>query len=91
MGWFEEQVKTRKKLDAKTFEDSFLSLAGIRKDNQSKLSDEAVRENYAINQILSYFRHQPVDIPSNITKFKDKLPVELTKELNKLKERLKAQ
>ena len=73
MGWFEEQVKTRKKLDAKTFEDSFLSLAGIRKDNQSDLSDEAVRENYAISQILSYFRTQMVEIPNNITNFNDKL------------------
>ena len=73
MGWFEEQVKTRKKLDAKTFEDSFLSLAGIRKDNQSELSDEAVRDNYVISQILSYFRHQLVDIPHNITNFNDKL------------------
>ena len=73
MSWFEEQVKTRKKLDAKTFEDSFLSLAGIRKDNQSNLSDEAVRENYAISQILSYFHHQMVDIPNNINNFTDKL------------------
>ena len=73
MSWFEEQVKTRKKLDAKTFEDSFLSLAGIRKDNQSNLSDEAVRENYAISQILSYFHHQMVEIPNNINNFTDKL------------------
>ena len=34
MGWFEEQVNQRKKLDAKTFEDSFKSLAGIRVKNQ---------------------------------------------------------
>jgi len=73
MDWFEEQVKTRKELDAKAFEDSFLSLAGIRRDNQSDLSDESVRENYAINQILSYFRHSMVEIPKNIEKFNDKL------------------
>ena len=73
MGWFEDQVKTRKKLDAKTFEDSFLSLAGIRTDDQKDLSDEAVRDNYAISQVLSYYHHQSVDIPKNITKFNDKL------------------
>ena len=73
MGWFEDQVKTRKKLDAKTFEDSFLSLAGIRTDDQKDLSDEAVRENYAISQILSHFRHQPVDIPKTIDNFSEKL------------------
>ena len=73
MGWFEDQVKTRKKLDAKTFEDSFLSLAGIRTDSQKHLSDEAVRENYAISQILSYFHHAPVEIPKNIDNFNEKL------------------
>ena len=73
MGWFEEQVKQRKKLDEKTFEDSFASLAGIKVDKKSNLSDEAIKENFAISQVLSYFRHQMVDIPEKITTFKDKL------------------
>ena len=73
MGWFEEQVAQRKKLDAKTFEDSFKSLAGIHVKNQKKLSDEEIRENFAISQILNYFHHQMVDIPVGVTKFKDKL------------------
>lgn len=73
MGWFEEQVKTRKKLDAKTFEDSFLSLAGIRKDNQADLSDDQIRENYVISQVLSYFHRPSVDIPNTINNFNDKL------------------
>ena len=42
MGWFEEQLKARKELDAKTFEDSFLSLAGIRTEKEKDLSDEAL-------------------------------------------------
>ena len=53
MGWFEEQVKKRKKLDEMTFEDSFLSLAGIRNEKQKDLSDDAVRDNFVISQILS--------------------------------------
>ena len=73
MGWFEKQVEQRKKLDAKTFEDSFKSLAGIRVKNQKNLSDSEIRENFAISQILSYFHHQMMDIPTGITKFKDKL------------------
>ena len=73
MGWFEEQVKQRKKLDAKTFEDSFKSLAGIHVKNQKKLSDNEIRENFAISQILNYFHHQMVDIPTGVIKFKDKL------------------
>lgn len=73
MGWFEDQVAQRKKLDAKTFEDSFKSLAGIRVKNQKKLSDNEIRENFAISQILGYFHHQMMDIPVGVTSFKDKL------------------
>lgn len=73
MGWFEEQVKKREKLDAMSFEESFLSLAGIRSDSQAGLSDEEIRDNYAISQVLSYFSRSMVDIPKTITKFSDKL------------------
>lgn len=78
MGWFEEQVKKRKKLDEMTFEDSFLSLAGIRSEKQKDLSDEAVRDNFVISQILSYFHHQMIPIPNNIDNFKDKLTYALS-------------
>ena len=73
MGWFEEQVKQRKELDAKSFEESFNSLAGIKIDNPHNLSVEQLRENFAISQILSSFRHPMVDIPVNIKKFDEKL------------------
>ena len=73
MGWFEEQVKQRKKLDEKTFEESFMSLAGLKVDNKEKLSDTEIRDNFVIKQILSYFHHQPIDIPKGVEKFDDKL------------------
>ena len=73
MGWFEEQVEQRKKLDAQAFEDSFKSLAGIHVKNQKNLSDKEIRENFAISQILSYFHRQMVDIPTGVEKFEDKL------------------
>lgn len=73
MSWFEEQMKKRKTLDAKAFEDSFRSLAGIKIDNKDNLSIEQLRENYAISQILSSFHHQMVDIPLDIKKFDEKL------------------
>ena len=66
MGWFEEQVKQRKKLDEKTFEESFMSLAGLRVDDPNGLNEVELRENFAIQQILSYFHHQMVDIPKQI-------------------------
>ena len=73
MGWFEEQVKKRKELDQKTFENSFMSLAGIKVDNKEKLTDDEIRENFAISQILKYYRHPMVEFPSHITTFKGKL------------------
>ena len=73
MGWFEEQVKKRKSLDEKTFEESFMSLAGLKVNNKSDLSEQEIRDNFAISQILSYFHHQMVDIPKGITDFNDKL------------------
>lgn len=73
MGWFEDQVKKRKSLDEKTFEESFMSLAGIKVNNQNNLSEKEIRDNYAISQILSYFHHQMVEIPEGITDFNDKL------------------
>ncbi len=73
MGWFEEQVKQRKELDAKTFEESFMSLAGLKVDNKESLTDEQIKDNFVISQILSYFNHQPIDIPKSIDNFEDKL------------------
>ncbi len=70
MGWFEKQVEQRKKLDAKSFEDSFKSLAGIRVKNQDKLSDSEIRENFAISQILNYCHHHMMDIPTGVDEFK---------------------
>ena len=73
MGWFEEQVKKRKKLDQKTFELSFMSLAGLHVDNPNNLSQDELRDNFAISQILSHFHHQMVDIPAKIKTFNEKL------------------
>ena len=71
MGWFEEQIKKRQKLDEKTFEESFLTLAGISSKNQE--DEQTQREKKAIAQILSYFHQHLGDIPPQITDFKGKL------------------
>lgn len=73
MGWFEDQLKERKKLDDELLKESFKSLAGMEAADPTDLSEKAARENYAISQILSYFNHQVTDIPTNITDFTDKL------------------
>lgn len=73
MGWFEEQVKQRKSLDEKTFEDSFMSLAGLGVAREKSLSEAEQKENFAIRQILAYYRHQAADIPLGINTLREKL------------------
>ena len=73
MGWFQEQIEKRKKLDEKKFEDSFSSLAGIKQGDQAGLSEQELAEKEAIRCILSYFHHQMVEIPSSIDDFFDKI------------------
>ena len=73
MGWFEDQIKERKKLDDELLQESFKSLSGMEVKNLGDMSEKVAREDYAISQILSYFKHQMVDIPSGIKDFNDKL------------------
>ena len=73
MGWFEEQVKRRKELDAKTFQESFLSLAGLKVENKENLTDDEIKDKFVISQILSYYHQQSIDVPKGIDKFEDKL------------------
>ena len=72
MGWFEEQIEKRKKLDEKTFEESFMSLAGLG-GSKNNSSDMALREDFAIGQILSFYRHPSVEIPAKIKDFNEKI------------------
>ena len=73
MGWFEDQVKRRKELDKKTFESSFLSLAGLQEDDPKNLGEKERRDNFALKQILSHFNQSMVDIPTGIKDFNQKL------------------
>jgi len=70
MGWFEEQIAKRRKLDEATFEDSFRSLAGM--DTSGQLDEKALRENQAVAQVLSFYHHQLGDIPSSIVTLMEK-------------------
>lgn len=73
MGWFEDQVKKRQQLDERTFEDSFLSLAGVQATIKDHKDEIALRENYALAQILAYYHQPNRDIPVGITEFTEKV------------------
>ena len=56
MGWFDEQIRTRKQADRETFEDSFQAIAGAvmgRRMSQA-LNDDWQATTDAIGDILKY-------------------------------------
>ena len=75
MGWFDEQIKTRKLSDQEVVEDSFMKLAssvlghkaGIRIQSQRYLSKAA------IDDILKYYHKKPIEVTDDITDFTDRL------------------
>ena len=60
MGWFEEQIKARKKSDDETFEDSFIKIAGsvMGRKLSAAIDDERSRTTDAVKEILHYY-HVP--------------------------------
>lgn len=75
MGWFDEQIKARKKYDDIVFEESFLEIAGAVLGRQitSALEDEALQTRNALERILKYYRIRIQEIPDNIKSVNEQL------------------
>ena len=69
MGWFDEQIRSRKEADRAVFEDSFLQMAGavLGRRMSEALNDDRQVTTDAIGEILKYYRVKPQDVPENIT------------------------
>ena len=68
VGWFDEQIRTRKQADRETFEDSFQAIAGAvmgRRMSQS-LNDDRQATTDAIGDILKYYHVKPQEVPESI-------------------------
>ena len=65
MGWFDEQVRERKRHDDAAFEDSFLKIAGAVMGRRLTLhaEDAAHSVKDALGDILKYYRIRMVDLP----------------------------
>ena len=65
MGWFEEQIKARKKSDDETFEDSFIKIAGsvMGRKLSAAIDDERSRTTDAVKEILHYYRVPFREVP----------------------------
>ncbi len=68
MGWFDEQIKERKKSDEDTFQETFVGISdavtGARVS--AALADERGKAKDAIDEILSYYHVKTRNVPDNI-------------------------
>ena len=68
MGWFDEQIKQRKKNDDAVFEEAFVGIADAvlgSKMSAAFESDENKATN-AIDEILKYYKIKPREVPASI-------------------------
>lgn len=75
MGWFDEQIKQRKKRDGEVFLDSFLNIAGavtgkrvtLDTDNYKKITQDA------IDEILRFYHVRSREVPDHISNLEEQL------------------
>ncbi len=69
MGWFDEQIRERKKSDRIIFEDSFKAIAGavMGKRMSEALNDDRKVTTDAIGEILKFYHVKIHDVPDKIT------------------------
>lgn len=75
MGWFDEQIKLRKKNDDAILEEAFVGLAdavlGTKMSETFKSNTE--KADGAIDEILKYYKIKPVEVPDNFKNLNDRL------------------
>ncbi len=69
MGIFDEQIRERKHGDQELFEDSILRMASavVGRDVAGSMATERIVTKEAVDDILKFYRINPVDIPSHVT------------------------
>ena len=75
MGWFDEQIKQRKRNDDAIFEEAFIGIAASvlgSKINAAYSSDEAKAED-AIGEILKFYHVKPREVPGSVKGLNDRL------------------
>lgn len=75
MGWFDEQIKERKRNDDSVFTESFVNIAGAimgRRVSDALNDDRTITQN-AIDEILKYYRVKSREVPDNLKDMNDQL------------------
>ncbi len=68
MGIFDEQVRQRKRGDQELFEDSILRMASavVGREAAGSMASDRIVTKEAVDDILKFYRINPVDIPFNV-------------------------
>ena len=68
MGWFDEQIRQRKKSDQEIFEDSIFRMASVvlGRRGAGALEDKRIISKAAIDEILKYYHVKSTEIPDEI-------------------------
>ena len=69
MGIFDDQIRERKQGDQELFEDSILRMASavVGQDAAGSMASERIVTKQAVDDILKFYRINPVDIPAQVT------------------------
>ena len=75
MGWFDEQIRERKRLDDEVFSDSFVQMAGavMGKRVFSALNDSRAKVKDSIDEILKFYHVKTREIPDSIKDVNEQL------------------
>lgn len=79
MGWFDDQIKERKKRDSDNFADAMDEISSVitrKKMGMGNRNTEAARQSQAedaIRRILEFYRVKPRELPDNVRELPDQL------------------
>ena len=75
MGWFDEQIKQRKRSDDELFAETFIDIAGsiMGKKVSDALNDDRTIAKNAIDRILKFYHAKTREVPENMTDVNDQL------------------
>lgn len=75
MGWFDEQIKQRKKTDEELFSDAFAGIANAVRGSRimTAYENDESRAQEAITEILGYYHIKPKDVPDSVKGLNDRL------------------
>ena len=75
MGWFDEQIRQRKKNDDEMFADAFAGIAGAVMGARvtAAMNSERQKAKNAVDEILKFYRVRPGEAPESVTDLNEQL------------------